>query len=74
MKAIFMQDITRDDNLESQKLTVTVNTDGSVHIHSEVGTDQNNLMFLDGELEVLRTLLRYAALIEVPSHWDQNDL
>jgi hypothetical protein len=74
MKAIFMQDIVREDNLESQRLTVTVNTDGSVHIHSEVGADQNNILFLEGEAEVLRTLLRYAALIEVPSRWDVGDL
>jgi hypothetical protein len=74
MKAIFMQDITRDDNLESQRLTVTVNIDGSIDIYSEVGVNQAKMTFLDGEIEVLRTLLRYAALVEVPSHWDRNDL
>jgi hypothetical protein len=74
VKAIFRQTLSRSDNLEAQSLTVTIFNDGAVDIASKLGDmPEASFCLLTGELEVLRTMLRYAAMIEIPSRFDPNE-
>jgi hypothetical protein len=75
MNAIFTQIIARPDNHPTVILEVDMASDGSITITSKVnGNPSISIVLFNGEAEILRTMLRYAALVETPTRWDIGDL
>jgi hypothetical protein len=75
MNAVFTQIITRPDNLQPCILEVDLASDGSMTITAKIGgTESVSITLLDGESEILRTMLRYAASIDTPTSWDIGEV